>query len=218
MKIKLPVNMFNRLKPYRLCALICATLYLIGCSTMPEQATSVEWQSHQARLQALSQYTVTGKLAYISPQERQSLNFFWSHKPQQTQIRLTTFLGKTVLSLNSDKNGSVIETYDGQTLKGKDVNQLITQLTGLNIPIAELQQWLIGLPGASEQYQLNELNTLESLMQPINGQPWQLNYGRYGNFSRMNDVDPIAMPTQIKMQQRDTKINLVVSKWTLEPQ
>lgn len=209
--------MLNRLKSYRLYALVLIALYLFGCSTLPEQATSVEWQSHQTRLNALSHYTVTGKLAYISPQERQSLNFFWSHKPNQTQIRLTTFLGKTVLSLDSDANGSVIKTYDGQTLKGKDINQLITRLTGLTIPIAQLQQWLVGLPGNSTKYQLNDLNTLATLTQPIDGLPWQLDYSRYGNINMGNNQPPLAMPTQIKMQQQNTKITLVMSKWTIEP-
>ncbi|GAM70921.1 hypothetical protein JCM19236_1088 [Vibrio sp. JCM 19236] len=38
----------------------------------------MEYQAHQEKLSTLERYQVSGKLGYIDPTQRQSLNFNWS--------------------------------------------------------------------------------------------------------------------------------------------
>lgn len=191
-------------------------LFLIGCSTLPPEPQSVEWQAHRQQLESLTQYTANGKLGYISPEQRQTLNFHWTYSANLTQVRLTTFLGQTVFNLTSTPNGAFIETYDDQKLSGQDANLLIYQLTGLNIPIEQLAGWLIGLPTNADTYQLNDLNTVASLSKELNQKTWALNYTEYRAFNVEDTERTLPMPTRMQLVQDDTKLNLVVSKWTIK--
>ncbi|MGF1751420.1 MULTISPECIES: lipoprotein insertase outer membrane protein LolB [Vibrio] len=191
-------------------------LYLIGCSSLPPEPESVEWKAHQSQLANLTQYTAIGKLAYVSPEQRQTLNFQWTYSPNFTQVRLTTFLGQTVLNLTTTPNGAFIETYDGQKLTGKDVNQLIYQLVGLDIPIEQLQDWLIGLPSTADRYELNPLNTVGSLTKKLQNKQWRLDYEAYQSYTLSDSSQTLPMPTRMQLEQGDTKLKLVVAKWTIK--
>lgn len=195
---------------------LLTAMFVLGCSTLPPEQESVEWQAHRSQLKALTQYTANGKLGYISPEQRQSLNVHWTYSANLTQVRLTTFLGQTVFNLTSTPNGSFIETYDGQKLSGKNINALIYQLTGLDIPIEQLSDWLIGLPASADQYQLNEFNTVGSLQKQLANKRWELDYNEYRSFPVDDRTYSLPMPTRMQLRQADTKLNLVVSKWTLK--
>ena len=81
--------------------LLFASTLLSGCSSLPESVTNVEWQKHQQELQNIEQYQVSGRLAYISPEQRQSLSFFWKHSPSFSQLTLTFGLGQTALKMTT---------------------------------------------------------------------------------------------------------------------
>ncbi|MCK6265413.1 lipoprotein insertase outer membrane protein LolB [Vibrio sp. ZSDE26] len=199
----------------RLISFIAPVLFLAGCSTLPESETSVEWQTHQAKLESITQYQTSGKLGYISPEQRQSLNFQWKHATENSRLRLTTFIGQTVLNLSITPNGSIVNTYDDQTLAHESADVLIEQLTGLSMPVEQLQDWLLGNPTSADKFQLNENNTLRSLSKTIEHQTWQLEYLSFHDVGYQGDLMPL--PRTIKLTQQDTSINLVISKWTLQP-
>lgn len=190
-------------------------LLLGGCSTTPDSQTPVEWQQHQHKLAELKHYLVTGKIGYLSPQQRESFNFQWRRSDQNSQLRLTTFLGQTILSLSISPQGAIVETYDDRTLSGANADELIHQLTGLNLPVAALQNWLVGNPIQADHYQFNATHTLAALQTKINDQVWQLDYLHYRDETFGKTLLPL--PTQLKLQQQDTTLNIVISKWVLNP-
>ncbi|WP_192890103.1 lipoprotein insertase outer membrane protein LolB [Vibrio bathopelagicus] len=209
----------------KITSLIFMTIIMVGCSSIPEQPTSVEWQSHQKRLLQIENYQASGKLAYISPEQRQSLNFIWKHSPNQSQLRLTTFLGQTALNLTIDSSGAKVVTYDDQVFTDASASVLVEQLTGLQIPIDHLPQWFLGIPDQADSYQLSATNTLESLSKQVSSQLWTLNFDNYRNTEiptkQLSDedntkVETIPLPTRLSFKQDENKINIVVSKWTLK--
>lgn len=204
--------MTTKLRPFWISLL--AALLLSGCASIESSQTNVEWQTHQQRLASISQYQSSGKLGYISPEQRQSLNFRWQHAPQSSQLRLTTFLGQTALNLKITPTGAVVDTYDDKTYTSTNAESLIYQLTGLTIPVEQLHDWLLGRPTSADGYLLNETNTLATLRKEINGQTWQLDYLNYKDVL----VDGIALPLpqKLKLKQQDTSINIVISKWDLK--
>lgn len=208
--------MFPMLKLSRQFFYTLLAFYLVGCTSVPPEPKSVEWTAHRSELSSLTQYTAIGKLGYVSPEQRQTLNFQWTHSPNFTQVRLTTFLGQTVLNLTSTPSGAFIETYDGQKLSGRNVNQLIYQLVGLDIPIEQLQDWLIGLPTTADTYQLNSFNTVGSLTKQLQNKSWQLEYEAYRSYTLTDSEQTLPMPTRMLLTQGDTTLKLVVSKWTMK--
>ncbi|MGF1719762.1 lipoprotein insertase outer membrane protein LolB [Vibrio kyushuensis] len=199
----------------QLLSFVIPILFLAGCSTLPESQTSVEWQAHQVKLDSITQYQAAGKLGYISPEQRQSLNFQWKHSPEHGQLRMTTFIGQTVLNLTMTPTGAIVNTYDNQTLANPSADVLIEQLTGLTIPVEQLQDWLLGNPTSADEFQLSENNTLSYLTKRVGNQQWQLQYLSYQDVEYLGDTLPL--PNKIKLIHQDTSINLVITKWTLTP-
>ncbi|MGC9401292.1 lipoprotein insertase outer membrane protein LolB [Vibrio genomosp. F10 str. 9ZC157] len=197
----------------RLISFIFTVLLLAGCSTLPESQTSVEWQAHLDKLRSITQYKTIGKLGYISPEQRQSLNFQWKHTPVLEQLRLTTFIGQTVLNLSITESGSVVNTYDNQTLSHRSADVLIEQLTGLMIPIEQLEDWLLGNPTLADTYQLNDNNTLSTLQKTVGQQQWRLQFLSYQDVEYQGSVLPL--PRKIRLIHQDTSINLVIANWIL---
>lgn len=208
----------------KIASLIFFCLIVAGCVSVPEQPTSVEWQAHQRQLQEIQYYQATGKLAYISPEERQSLNFLWKHSPNFSQLRLTTFLGQTALNLTINEYGAKVVTYDDQVFTYRSASKLVKQLTGLTIPVDHLPQWLLGNPDEADTYLLNANNTVEALSKQIDGKAWQLIFDRYRDVTLSQDIDSqndtvdkvLPLPTRLSFKQDENKINIVVSKWTLD--
>ncbi|MEI2563722.1 lipoprotein insertase outer membrane protein LolB [Vibrio metoecus] len=193
-----------------------ASLFLLaGCATTPPQPVNVQWQSHQLVLQQIQAYQLTGKLGYIAPDQRQSFNFQWQKSPQQLSLRLTNFLGQTVLNLRVDEQGAQVDTYDDQIYRDQDAQSLIRNLTGLDIPVAQLKDWILGLPTQATHYELNEQNTLAMLTKLASTAEWQVEYQRYQAIEWQNQLIPL--PDKLKLQQNKTSIQLVISQWTLLP-
>ena len=196
----------------KIASLFIFSLILVGCSSIPEQPTSVEWQAHQQQLKNIQFYQATGKLAYISPEQRQSLNFLWKHSPNFSQLRLTTFLGQTALNLTITPQGAKVVTYDDQVFTHSSASRLVQQLTGLTIPVDHLPQWLLGNPEDADTYLLNANNTVEALSKQIDGQAWQLNFDRYRDVtyaqasskSSTSEVT-LPLPTRLSFKQDSTR-------------
>jgi outer membrane lipoprotein LolB len=190
-----------------------SAVVLSGCASIETSTTNVEWQTHQQRLASISEYQSNGKLGYISPEQRQSLNFQWQHAPKASHLRMTTFLGQTALNMKITPSGASVETYDGQKLSSPNADALIYQLTGLTIPVEQLNDWLLGKPTEADGYQLNDTNTLATLNKQMNGQLWQLEYLNYKDVQLDGVVLPL--PQKMKLKQDKTSINIVISKWDL---
>lgn len=201
------------IKIRQLIPLLLATLLFAGCTSVPDSITSVEWQSHQQKLASIDNYLVTGKLGYISPEQRESLNFQWRHSAAQSQLRLTTFLGQTVLNLSISPQGARVETYDAQVFTDPSADALVYRLTGLVIPVEQLQNWLLGNPTNADHYLLNDTNTLASLEKQVSWQNWHLDYLSYRDEPLSQQIVPL--PSKMKLKQGDTTLNIVVSKWVL---
>lgn len=136
-------------------------------------------------------------------------------KPTKLSLRLSNFLGQTVLNLQVDEQGARVETYDDQIYRDQDAQSLIRNLTGLDIPVEQLEDWILGLPTQATHYELNEQNTLATLTKLASTAEWQVEYQRYKAIEWQHQ--PIPLPDKLKLQQNKTSIQLVISQWTLLP-
>ncbi len=92
---------------------------------------------------------------------------------------------------------------------------MVRQLTGLDIPVDLLQDWILGLPSQADAYALNENNTLATLDKRAGSTNWHVDYGRYREYPWQHTQLPL--PDKLKLTQNQTSINLVISNWTLTP-
>lgn len=187
---------------------------LFGCAQQPSNPTNVKWEQHQQRLATLDHYSASGKLGFISPEERRSMTFYWQQDGDNTQLRLTSVFGQTLLKLTMTPEQTQIDTYEGEHYQSVNGEQLLYQLTGLIIPLKQLPNWLKGAANQGDKYTLLETNTLASQSSQIANQLWQINYQRYSDI-KDNDVT-LPLPSLLQLKQQDIKINLQISQWNLE--
>lgn len=121
----------------RLWIVFCC-LWFSGCSTLPKSLPLSDAQKSSE----LTQWQMRGKLAVITPTERQAVNFFWQRNNENYQTFITTSLGINVLSASRNESGMRLTT-DGQTYQASMPEELIVKLTGWELPIDRLNHWLI---------------------------------------------------------------------------
>jgi outer membrane lipoprotein LolB len=87
---------------------------------------------------------------------------------------------------------------------------MISQLTGMDIPLANLRQWMMGLPGDASDYQLNNNYQLQSLNYSRNGQQWKVNISDYDS-----KVNP-PLPANLELSEGGQRIKLRMDSWTTQ--
>lgn len=199
---------------FKFFSILLACLVLFGCSSIQTADTPVQWQRHQQILSQLTNYTISGQLGYITPIEKRSLKIQLTKKDTTSELRLTTILGQTVMKLTITPDLSTIDTYQGEHFEATDPNLLIEQMTGLQIPIVELENWLLGLPNATDRYTFNENHTLSSITNDTKRPVWSVDYRSYQNIDYQGKTIPL--PYRLQLKHSTTQLRLVISKWKLE--
>ncbi|WP_318440590.1 lipoprotein insertase outer membrane protein LolB [Photobacterium leiognathi] len=187
-------------------AFIAITFALLsGCAQTPQDTQKVDWKTHQTQLKSLTDYQAKGVFGFYSPEQRIQLTFNWKNHNDEYQLILIKMF-KTVLNLNSKPNNVTLVDPDGKTYHGTDATQLVKEITGLQLPLSQMRDWLIGLPTGADTYQLNNNDQVAYLAKDINGQVWEMHYNTY------DDQTP-ALPTQMILSQGELQVRIKISQW-----
>ncbi|AJR07725.1 outer membrane lipoprotein LolB [Photobacterium gaetbulicola Gung47] len=200
-------HLLNRIPPRASWFALILTL-LAGCATQPPPTVQTDWESHQQALQSLSDYQATGKLGYKGKQ-RFGANLLWQTAPGQDHLLLTNFLGSTLLKLDATPSRVTLVDNTGKTHQGNNASDLVFSLTGINLPVEQMRDWLIGLPTAADTYQLNNENRVGYLAKRVGDKMWQLDYNEY-DYS----VSP-ALPKRMVLSTAGTSITLIIHQWSI---
>jgi outer membrane lipoprotein LolB len=187
------------------------TIIVTGCAQLPttDQALPVNstWESQKLKLQQLTDWSFSGKLGVFSPEGRDSVNINWQQSQENFHIILTGPLGINVLDINKVNQNTLI--IDEETYVSDNFDSLIMELSGMELPVEELQQWIKGNPHDAS-YQLNEDNQLISL---LGGQEetglWLITYS---DFRSINNVN---LPYSLQLSRGDLRLKFKISRWDI---
>ena len=194
-----------------------ASVLLAACSiNKPQQGpgpstTSPQWQQHQQAVAKITQYQTRGAFAYLSDKQKVYARFNWQQTaPDRLRLLLANPPGSTGLQL--DAQGDTVQLVDnkGKRYVSNDAEKMISQLTGMDIPLANLRQWMMGLPGDASDYQLNNNYQLQSLTYSRNGQQWKVNISDYDS-----KVNP-PLPANLELTEGGQRIKLRMDSWTTQ--
>ncbi|MFC0140221.1 lipoprotein insertase outer membrane protein LolB [Erwinia mallotivora] len=193
-----------------------ASLLLAACSINkpqgPGQSISApQWQQHQQAVQKITAYQTRGAFAYLSDSQKVYARFNWQQTaPDRYRLLLTNPLGSTELQL--DAQGSVVQIVDnkGKRYVSNDAEKMITQLTGMAIPLNNLRQWMMGLPGDATDYALDDQYRLREARYSRDGQQWTVNYLGYDS-----KQDP-TLPASLELREGNQRIKLKMDGWTVK--
>ncbi|CUX95878.1 Outer-membrane lipoprotein LolB precursor [Candidatus Gullanella endobia] len=169
-----------------------------------------EWRLHQKLLSAFSCYQAHGAFAYFSNQKKIYARFNWKQiSSDRCQLILTNPLGKTEINLDIQSGSAKLIDNHGKCYTEKDAEMIIQKLSGISIPLINLRQWMLGLPGDATNFDLDSNGYLHALNYNYNGQCWTVIYKSY-----YDDIDP-ALPSNLELYQCDIQIKLRIDKWNL---
>ena len=116
-------------------SLLVTLILLSGCATLKSKnLTSTE------TLSELTVFQVSGRMAMIQPQQKQSAYFYWQQNNKDYKLIVNTFLGINLFTAKRDVQGITITTSD-QTYASSQPQQLLFELTGWWLPLDELHAW-----------------------------------------------------------------------------
>ncbi|CNH97378.1 MULTISPECIES: lipoprotein insertase outer membrane protein LolB [Yersinia] len=199
---------------YRLLPL--ATLLLAACSTTPPTGpatspTSPQWRQHEQQLQQLSQFQTRGAFAYLSEKQKVYARFFWQQTaPERYRLLLTNPLGSTELELVVQPGVTQLTDNQGKRYVSDDPQEMIQKLTGMSIPLESLRQWILGLPGDTTDFVLDDKYRLKQLTYKQDGVTWVVDYQEYNT-----KVTP-PLPSRMELSQGEQRIKLKMDNWTVK--
>ncbi len=191
------------------------TLILLhGCSTLPDgPSNQVNLPEQVAALQQIKAWQLKGKMAIRNQQEAVSANVKWDLDGETFHFTLTSFLGITLVDMVAEP-GIVRLRADGEEYTHDDASELISRVTGWDIPLSDLAAWIKGLPKVSDQYTLSEHGLLKTLSPACSRcHNWQI---AYDNYDRIKEV---WLPHSLVMTRANDPnqfIKIRISEWTIK--
>ncbi|WP_431222145.1 lipoprotein insertase outer membrane protein LolB [Serratia sp. L9] len=207
----MPIRKVKLLRLIPLASLVLTACTLTTPSGPVTSPTSPQWRAHEQAVQQLEQYQTRGAFAYLSDQKKVYARFFWQqYSADRYRLLLTNPLGSTELELNVQKNVVQLTDNQGRRYVSDDPEEMIRKLTGMEIPLNNLRQWMLGLPGEATDFRLDDKYRLNKLTYQQGNLTWTVTYQDY------NTDLKVPLPSRLELQQGDQRIKLKMDNWTLK--
>lgn len=216
------------LKTIRTLLLASALIIITACETIPvKQETTVwddpRWQNHYKQLKTFEQYYLKGRIGITHPEDSFSSNFLWrQQEPNRFTFRMYGAFGQTYMILKVNPSISTLDTGDDEHFEGLDARNLLYSVSGWDIPVTFMQDWIKGLPTGIKRSNL--LINADGTLQQIKYLNYTVDYIRYDDAElpvsdKSGDKSiTLKMPDKIRIVQNngargENKIVLSIRSW-----
>ncbi|WP_394147593.1 lipoprotein insertase outer membrane protein LolB [Shewanella atlantica] len=183
--------------------LLSVTL-LSACSiTPPENLLSVEVDD----VSEAKAWEMQGKLAVRTDKDKFSTNLYWLHTGDKNELRLTTMLGTTVLSLTTVEGKARLEV-DGKVYQDRDAQRLLTKVTGWAIPVDALPLWITGQLSDDDELLMQDGRQRPKKLTTIKDpRPWEV------EFISWQQQSGAELPRLLELKREELRLKLQISHW-----
>lgn len=189
-------------------------LLFAGCAARPPLVEAPEapaaWEAHQAAVQALDEWSLSGRIALDADGQQWHANVRWKERNGDYDIQFFGPFGRDAGRLRGDEAGVNLRTPDGEYYNAPDPDRLVRDVLGYRLPVSGLRHWILGLPapGADSERSFDARGRLSLLQQS----GWRVQYQRY-----RESVSP-ALPDRLELHYgQEIRLRLLVDTWTLNP-
>ena len=187
------------------CLLYLGLAMLSGCALLPSHPAPVARPEHPAS----APFAMNGRVSINNHGERHSAGLHWTHSAQSDEILLLTPLGQTAARVYRDDRIATLD--DGSKhYQDADAESLMQQVLGWHLPLADLHQWVLGLPAGDAPAQIDRDSDGRITVLHQNG--WEVLYTRYA------DTSPDSLPSRMQLNHEDLQIQLLIDEWEWDPQ
>ncbi|AWK14390.1 lipoprotein insertase outer membrane protein LolB [Candidatus Fukatsuia symbiotica] len=191
----------------------CTTLQPVSTTTDPN---SSQWRQHEQQLQQVDQFQISGALAYFSDQQKVYTRFFWQqYSKERYRLVLTSPLGTTEFELRVEPTVTLLIDNQGKRYFSENPQEMMQKLTGMSLPLDNLRQWIVGLPGDSHDFTLDNQYRLKQINYQQDDQTWLVSYQNYNTGPTLQLPSRIEL-RQVKSGEGERRIKLKMDNWTLK--
>ncbi len=199
------------MRVFRYPALFAWLLLVSGCATQtltPSPADEAVWLAHRARVQALDDWQVQGRLAISREQEGWNASFDWQQRGDEYRIRLRGPFGQGAIELHGNLAGVWLKQKDRPPVYARDAEALLVAETGWQLPVAGLGSWLRGLPEMDipAHFDWDVNGHLRRLTQA----DWNIDYRRY------QEIEALSLPDRLRLSRDSLSVKVVIDQWEIQ--
>jgi outer membrane lipoprotein LolB len=196
---------------------LVAALILAGCVSQPTRAPQVAVDEAQAHAQdqrraALVDWSLSGRIAVSNGKQGGSGRIDWQQSGDRYAVSLSAPVTRQSWRLSGDATGGRLEGIEGGPREAADVEALLRETTGWNIPVRALADWVRGV-GADPRHfgearvVYGEGNRPVRLMQG----GWTIDYSAWQTDAAA--ADGPVLPSRLTATQGGAKVRLIIDEW-----
>lgn len=131
----------------------------------------------------------------------------WHQQTREFDLTISAPFGQGVLQIKGDPYSAVLHSADGHLLESDDIQTLLQQQLGWQIPIAGLRYWVLGVPQPTIDASISRDETGKiSEIRQSNWQVYIRSYQRSGAHE---------LPRKLDLYNNQYQIRLVIHDWQL---
>ncbi|OIR05593.1 outer-membrane lipoprotein LolB precursor [mine drainage metagenome] len=176
--------------------LLLLVILLAGCATAPVAV--------QRPALPDAPFAFNGRVAVKQGDLHDSAGMRWVHRADEDEILLLAPLGQTMARIHRDMNGVTLDT-SGKHYTAQDMETLMQQALGWQLPLSGLRYWVTALPAPDGESSLER--DANGQVGRLHQQGWEISYSRYAA------LGPDALPLRLKLQRDGTEVLLLIDEW-----
>lgn len=185
---------------------------LAGCQTVVQPAgpaNEAAWQTRRARLEALENWRLEGRIGVVTPHRGGSASLSWHEQGASLSLTFSGPFGVGAVRLWGTPGEIHIRDSKGHEWVSDSPETALEQSLGWPVPVASLRYWVTGQPAPGLPYHLR-LGRRGLVMQ-LEQEGWTVRYDQYV------DSGGLLLPMRLAASRPGGHVKLIISQWTLQP-
>jgi outer membrane lipoprotein LolB len=196
-------------------ALLCMLVACAPVRTRSGAATPAAEAAQGAREAALAarvRWTLSAHIGVTTVRDSGSGDLEWQENAGSYAFTVHAPITGKIWKLHGDSNGAVLEGVEARPVSDTDVQRLLLDHVGWDVPLSSLRAWTFGLrvAGLPARVEYDERNLPVSIEQD----GWRVEYRDWFAAGTVRGTD-LALPKRIFATRGATKIKLAVYDWSL---
>jgi len=221
---------------------VAACLLLAGCVTVPnekgasigelsasaEAAAMAAQQAREQRLQALPMLAFSGRVALSNGRSGGSGRIEWQQSGDRYEVTLSAPVSRQSWRLTGDAASARIDGIDGGPRSDTDVERLLREATGLDIPVGAMAAWAGGARADAATFGPARVAfTADGQLARIEQDGWTVDYlgwreAHPGDGEPAGDgpdgSGPLLLPDRINATRGEARVRLAIDAWSWAPE
>lgn len=190
---------------------------LSGCATTPpggpvsapsSPGQQAAWAAHQQKVRSLgNHWKCSGRAAIRDGNQGGTISLDWRQNENMFHVRLTAPLNQGAVDLLGNSQQMLIADSEGNRQLTATPEQTLKRITGWDLPLSSLPDWLVGLP---HDDQATKTLDRHGRLATLQDHGWTLSFDRYRYVDQR-----VFLPGLINITRDGLHVKVLISQWDL---